>query len=435
MKTDYDNFAPRLGASYRPTDQTVVRAGFGVSYVPFVDNSYAYNYPIKTSTDYNNTPTYGSATLSSTSATPVDLATGLPPTPAVPIASNGTIAETGTTLNSLANLYIPLNFKNAYVTSWNVAVQQALPLDMALQIAYVANHGTRIDVAQNINEPTVFGEGANYDPLNLAFQKTASVTEYFLGFSTNYQSLQVQLTRRFNKDVGFTSAFTWGKAQNYQTGAQDGGLLYYAGPLRHNYAVADFDRKLNYEQTITYVLPAGRDQRFLRSGIGSYVLGGWRASAIISAVSGLPFTITTSSPTPGTTQTVNEIAPYEVTHTVSRAANLTWFNPASFTAPPACNFVVGSPCAFGNTQRNQFRGPAYFSDNLSLFKSFPFVRESAIEARADAFNLTNTPAFGQPNSTLGSNLGKISSTLGSGVGNVNGVGGPRVLQASLKITF
>jgi hypothetical protein len=62
-------------------------------------------------------------------------------------------------------------------------------------------------------------------------------------------------------------------------------------------------------------------------------------------------------------------------------------------------------------------------------------RESALELRFDAFNMTNTPAFGLPTSGLGSNLGKITSTLGSGVGNVNGVGGPRVLQAAVRITF
>jgi hypothetical protein len=49
--------------------------------------------------------------------------------------------------------------------------------------------------------------------------------------------------------------------------------------------------------------------------------------------------------------------------------------------------------------------------------------------------MSNTPAFGLPNGSLGSNLGKITSTLGSGVGNVNGVGGPRVLQAAMKISF
>ena len=92
-------------------------------------------------------------------------------------------------------------------------------------------------------------------------------------------------------------------------------------------------------------------------------------------------------------------------------------------------------CALGNTQRNQFRGPGYFSDNLSLFKSFAIFRERvAMETRVDAFNMSNTPAFGLPTSTLtSSSFGSITSTLGSGVGNVNGVGGPRVLQAGRQV--
>jgi hypothetical protein len=90
----------------------------------------------------------------------------------------------------------------------------------------------------------------------------------------------------------------------------------------------------------------------------------------------------------------------------------------------------------GTSQRNEFRGPAYFSDNVSLFKSFPIYRESALEARFDAFNMSNTPAFGLPTaSSTSSSFGEITGTLGSGVGNVNGVGGPRVLQAAVKITF
>jgi Carboxypeptidase regulatory-like domain/TonB dependent receptor len=436
MKTDYNNFAPRLGASYRASDTIVVRAGFGVSYVPFVDNSYAYNYPIKTSLDYTNVPTYGAAVLSSTNPSAVNFVSGIPPTSAPPISANGTITATGNTfLNGLGNLYIPLNFKNAYVTSWNVAVQQALPGDSSLQIAYVANHGTRIDVSQNINIPSVYGESGSFDPLNIAFGKTASVTQFFLGFSTNYQSLQVQYTRRYNKGLAFSSAITWGKAQNYQTGPQDGALLFY-NDIRRNYTVADFDRTLNFEQTVTYELPAGRGHRYFSSGIGSYILGGWKTSAILSALSGLPFTLTTTSPTPGTTQTIDAIAPFHVLHNVSRAANTQWFDPTSFSTSRLLGCVSPGPCLVGNTQRNQFRGPGYFSDNLSLFKSFPIFREAALEARVDAFNLTNTPAFGQPGTTFGSSsFGKITSTLGSGVGNVNGVGGPRVLEAAVKITF
>jgi len=437
MKTNYDNFAPRIGASYRVSEQTVLRAGFGISYVPFVDNSYAYNYPIKTSTGYTNTPTYGPA-LNPVGGV-INFTTGIPATPTVTFPSSGSLVESAANGTiGLSNLLIPNNFKNAYVSSWNAAIEQSLGHNTSFQIAYVANHGTRIDLAQNINQPQIYGQGGTFDPFNQAFGKTASVTEYFLGFSSNYESMQAQLTRRFGGGLGFNSAFTWGKAQGYQTGAQDGGLLYWSGNLHRNYNLLDFDRKLNFEQTVTYELPAGRGHRFLNSGIGSYVAGGWKTSATVGMVSGLPFSITTSSATGGTSQTVNWNGSYQVTHSVSRAANTTWFNPASFSAAPSCTawtLANPVPCALGNTQRNQFRGPAYFSDNVSIFKSFPAFRESMVEARFDAFNMTNTPAFGQPNGTLGSNLGKITGTLGSGVGNVNGVGSSRVLQAAVKITF
>ena len=193
---------------------------------------------------------------------------------------------------------------------------------MSLQIAYVANHGTRIDVAQNINLPASMAKsGSTYDPFNVAFGKTASVTQYFLGFSSNYESLQTQLTRRFNNGLAFVSAFTWGKAQGYQTGAQDGGLMFWSGPARRNYNLLDFDRKKNFEQTVTYELPAGRGHRFFNSGVGSYVIGGWKTSATIGMLSGLPFTVSmSSSATPGTTQTANFTGPFQVTHqTVSGA--------------------------------------------------------------------------------------------------------------------
>jgi hypothetical protein len=182
-------------------------------------------------------------------------------------------------------------------------------------------------------------------------------------------------------------------------------------------------------------------------GIAEYVLGGWRTSAVVSAVSGLPFSITANSVTSGTTQTANLNGVYNVLHHVAGGNISTypqWFDPGpaanpNFTAPTTCVLYSASnttPCALGNTGRNQFRGPGYVSDNLSLFKSFPIFRESKLEARFDAFNFTNTPAFGLPTSSItSSNFGQITGTLGSGVGNVNGVGGPRVLQAAVKVSF
>ena len=52
METQYSYFAPRTGFSYRATDDTVIRGGFGISYTPFPDNTYAYNYPIRANNSY-----------------------------------------------------------------------------------------------------------------------------------------------------------------------------------------------------------------------------------------------------------------------------------------------------------------------------------------------------------------------------------------------
>jgi Carboxypeptidase regulatory-like domain len=453
MQSDYKNFAPRLGASYRVNEKTVVRAGIGVSYVPYLDNNYAYNYPIKTSTSYGIGTTYGPSLNPAGGV--INLTTGIPATPTVAFGSDGTLTESAANGTiGLGNLYIPLNFRNPYVTSWNVALQQALPKDMTLQIAYVANHGTRLSVEQNINLPRIYGQPATYDPLNHAadgvtptFLKTGSVTAFSLGYSTNFQSMQVELKKRFSHGVAFGSAFTWGKAMGYQTSAQIGAVFSWAGPAHRSYGLLDFDRTRNFEQTVTYELPAGHGHKYFNSGVSQYVLGGWRVSAVVSALSGLPFSITANSLTTGTTQTANEVGTYKVLHNVAGGNISTypqWFDPgptgagANFQQPVCAVYSPTNqvPCVFGNTGRNQFRGPGYVSDNLSLFKSFHIVRETQLETRFDAFNATNTPAFGLPSSSItSSTFGQITGTLGSGAGNVNGVGGGRVLQAAVKLTF
>jgi len=445
MQSNYKNFAPRLGAAYRINEKLVVRAGFGVSYVPFVDNNYAYNYPIKTSTTYNNAATLGQALNPGVGV--VNFVTGVPATPTATFSSNGTLTETGGTggngLLGLANLYIPLNFKNPYVSSWNVVVQQALPHDSSFQLAYVANHGTRISIEQNINIPSIYGQAGSYDPLNIAFGKTSTVTQFMYGSSTNYQSLQAQFNRRFHNGFGFTMAYTWGKASGYVTGAQVGGLFYgFSAPNPHmNYSVLDFDRTNNLSTTLSYELPVGKGHKYLNSGIGAYTLGGWKLSSILQGVSGLPFSITANSATPGVTQTANQSAPFRVSHghtAVIGTGSPTWFDPTAFAQPACAAYSISNPnaCALGSTGRNQFRGPGYFSDNLSIFKTFAIRERWKVDARFDAFNMTNTPAFANPtNSITSGNFGKITSILSSGAGIVNGVGGPRVLQASAKLTF
>ncbi len=289
MQTRYRYWAPRTGFAYRATEDTVIRGGFGVSYMPYADNNYAYNYPVRSNNAYN--PTGGSPYTAAVLANG-NVATfqaGFPAPVPVPIPDNGIIPVTTATLANQNLFYVPLDYKNPYVASWNVAVQQALPYDMSMQIAYVGNHGTGIPSNIDINNPAdIYGGGnASKPEYNCvgcvttgpnAVHRTATTSKIFQGFSSNFQSLQLQLTKRFARGLGFTSAFTWGKGLGYVTG-DDGNVIFLTtANLRRNYAPNDFDRKLNFEQSFVYELPAGRGHRYLNSGVGAYVLGGWKLS-------------------------------------------------------------------------------------------------------------------------------------------------------------
>jgi Carboxypeptidase regulatory-like domain len=444
MKTQYKYFAPRTGFSYRLSNNTVVRGGFGISYTPFPDNTYAYNYPVRANNSYQ--PVGASSFTPAVLGDGVTVATfqaGFPAPVPVTIPSNGIIAlpKSGTSLLAkqlIAQVYtyIPQNYKNPYADSWNVAVQQAFKGNLSLQLAYVANHATDISGAQNINLPSVYGGGSNSDPEKATFGRTAATNEYFLPFSSNYQSLQMQITKRFSEGLAFTSALTWGKGLGYISD-DDGGLTFFINQ-RRNYAPTDFDRRLNYEQTFTYELPFGHGHRLFNSGVGDAVVGGWKISGIVSIVSGIPFTVTasgTSLNTPGTTQTANLNGSFRKLKKIG--ASTPWFDPTVFSQPSGCTSTPCTNPGLGNTGRNQFRGPGYIQDNISLFKKFTVLRELALETRIDAFQLSNTPQFGQPNGggVTAASFGTITGTLGSGQGSVNGVGGGRTLQASAKFTF
>jgi hypothetical protein len=362
---------------------------------------------------------------------------GFPSPVPVAIPSNGIIPTNTPFLTSQVYVYIPKNYKNPYGDSWNIALQQSLPWDLSFQLAYVANHGTNISGAQNINLPNTYGGGAKSSPEYASFGRTAATNQYFLGFSSNYQSLQANLDKRFSHGLSLTSAFTWGKGLGYISG-DDGGLTFFIN-WRRNYAPVDWDRALNFEQSFTYELPFGRGHKFFNSGVGDAVLGGWKISGIISVLSGLPFTITANGGTlntPGTQQTATLVKPFHKLGGIG--ATKPWFDPTSFAQPSGC--AGQNPCTnpgLGNAGRNAFRGPGYLQNNISASKRFTIYRETGLEFRVDAFQLTNTPQFGQPNGSgvTASSFGTITGTLGSGQGSVNGIGGGRTLQGSLRFTF
>src|ERR1019366_5127368 len=113
-----------------------------------------HNSPIRANNSYQ--PAGGSAFTPAVLADGVTTASfqaGFPAPVPVGIPSNGIIAASTPFLTSQVYTYIPKNFRNSYAEAWNFAVQQSLGRDYSFQIAYVGNHGTRMNLSQNINLP------------------------------------------------------------------------------------------------------------------------------------------------------------------------------------------------------------------------------------------------------------------------------------------
>jgi hypothetical protein len=419
IATHYKYFAPRLGLAYRLKESTVFRAGFGISYTPFPDNSYAYNFPVRANNEFDPAVTsFGPAVLpGGQSATFENGFPGLiqPAIPSNGIITNPTVAATYFVVNQ--------NFKNPYVESWNLAVQQSLPWRFVLDVGYVGNHSVDTVVNYNLNAATVVGLGKQGQPEFNSFGRTANTNLLFAGYSSSYNGLQVKFDRRFLDGLATTTAYTFAKGMGFQQG-DDGQLTFYINP-RRNYARNDFDRTHTFVQSVVYDLPFGKGKRLVSSGVGAAVLGGWRVSSFMTIMSGLPLFFTANSTSllaPGNTQTPNLVAPVQILHGVG--PNNPWFTTASFAAPAAATF--------GNVGRNYLSGPNFFNLDATLSKSIRFTERYNLELRLEAFGVTNTPQF-----FFASNGGSAGgTTLGStSFGQITSATGGRQLQLGVKFNF
>lgn len=280
----------------------------------------------------------------------------------------------------------------------------------------------------------VLNGGAAGRPLYTAYGKNADVLLRYAGYSNAYDSLQVKVDRRFTGGVMTTLAYTYGKAMGYST--EDGGLWNYIQP-RRTYSRLDFDRTHTIVSSFLYQLPFGKDKRWLQSGPGRWVLGDWQISGVLTLMSGTPMTFgTTVSPNAaGNTLTPDMVGQFIVLHNVAGTLGTDlWFDTSQFKQPLDAD---GKTPHWGNLGHNNVSGPGLGNLDMSLVRHFRITERFKCELRADSTNFTNSPAFANPNTTVGNvNFGRITSTLAGLIAN-QGTGGtgPRAVQVGLRLTF
>ena len=442
--TYYHYFAPRFGMAYRFTEKFVLRGGFGISYEPFPNNAYAWNYPVRQANGTNQLssgalPTWPSGQIAT-------MAFGFPtPAPAA-IPSNGVVSGVCQVppvpgvacigLNSQYNV-IDTNFTQPYVESWNLALERALPKNFVLDVAYVGNHGVDIPMDYDLNAATAFGpfdftktppkplSNCSVRPLCAAYGRTASTDFLFKATSSNYHALQARLNHRIGNGLTLTTSYTYAKALAFRSdvgdgGGNDGGSPSFYLNFQRNYMELSNSRRHSFVQSVIYELPFGKGKPLLHSGWANWVAGGWQVSTLMTFLTGRPLDFSANGNglnAPGTRQTPNQVGPFQVLGGIGPGS--LWFDTTAFTPVT----TVQTP---GNMSRFKFAGPHYFNLDAAMFKRFPVSERIGLEFRAEAFSVTNTPIFDQPSAnTSDSAFGHITNTIG----------GNRTVELGAKLTF
>jgi len=496
----HGQFVPRFGIAYRLNDKTVIRSGFGITTDPESFRFLRDQYPSEIAQAYVGT---GAGTLSlDPNNNPITLTTG------IPIAATPAITNGFTSLPiTIGTNTTPADVRRGYIESWNLFIQRDMGHSYVANIGYVGTHAVRqfsgvtLNAAPLPSASTTCMANGQYSPssgltgpcvgtasvggvtVNLpgyvvnetinqqhcnatspipgsspaqtgyACYNTAGITMNEPIFSSNYNALQMQLSRNVGRNYQYGLSYTWSHAfDDADNGAGSGstGPAYaYPGYFYLNRAQSGYDRTHNLQFWGIYHLPFGANQMFLTHGIAGAIFGGFQITGQLSHISGAPFTVSPSTSAinaPGETEYAELVAPYHQLGGHNRTPGNTsvsggkaWFDPTSFQNPvePAAT-VAGNPTSvspnFGNTRRNEFRGPGVTNMNASVSRNFKIYRESEFQVRVEAFNLVNhAELVSNPNVTVapsGSTFGYITSfALG------NNASPTRTIQFSGRINF
>jgi hypothetical protein len=328
------------------------------------------------------------------------------------------------TTNLVGSLYAEdTNFRSSYLHQFNLDLQKQFGANV-LGAAYIGELGRHIvQLIPNIDLPQA-SPLAN-PALRAPFASVApnvSLIGYLQSQGTsNYNALQLTFQRRFTRGLTVNANYTWAHGIDDASTFSNG---YAAGVYLNPLAIGSYDRgnsdldiRSRFVAAFNYELPFAKSFQ----GVMKQAFSGWQVNTIAVWQTGLPFTITDSSPQANLGPSVasdrpNVVdSPYLSNPTISR-----WFNTAAFRPQ-----TFGT---YGNVGRNTQYGPSQRRVDLSLFKDFALREFGTLQFRAEAYNLTNTPSFGNPNGALGNPaFGTISA--------INLASTPRQLQFALKLQF
>lgn len=418
-------FAPRFGFAYQAGSNTVIRGGYGITYHshPWGAQALRGFYPLTIVGTYSGENGYQTITTD-----PNYIKAGIPN---APLGSNVGILSICCPDRTKGRQKLPLDavmgypeankeLKRGYIQSWNLIVEHKLPSEMVASVGYVGTHSVNGFGFTQLNVSNTPGAGEDGQPLYAKFGRTGDTMVWNGRYDSNYHALQATLNRRFTGGLFLKGAYTWSHAIG-EAEYSDWTEPRWSAPIAfgRNRASTAFNRPHMLQLAYVYELPMGAGKKWAQDGAAKWILGGWQINGIFSAVQGSQFTLSTSGSSlkmPGFSQTPDQIKADVAI--LGGLGDTPYFDTSAFARV--------STVKFGNVGRNTMRGPVRANMDFSLFRKFKLTERVGLEFRAESFNITNTPHFGNPNgSRTSSNFGKITSDAND----------PRTFRFGLRIPF
>ena len=452
-KSQHNEFQPRFGVSYQLNPRTVLHSGAGLIYINALEAANGPGFSAVTGYTATTDNTHPFTSLANPFPGGVTPPTG---------SSLGLSTQIGQAINFLAP-----GHTNPGILQWTASAQTQLPLNMVLQVAYAGNKTWNWGINNNINglPANYYNQGAAGNTylntkvanpmaglipangnlngatilnslINLPYPEFGTVTAIDIpAGEALYNAAQVTLNKRMGHNLDVHGTFTW---QKMLTSFQ---YLNQTDATPEHYE--DGNPTLMGNLAVIYELPRfSSTPRYVREA-----LGGWQLNAILRAYNGALFG-TPGSATIQLSDPAKNISSGSIVATGNTRGN--YFN-TCYKNAAGVNQVTGrdvgptipgcvsdaSVAAYQLTLPNtlntlrprmeSIRTQVHPLADASLFKKFQIHESVTFEIRGEFFNVLNTPNFGGPGTSPGSNT--------YGIVTKNEANDARIGQLTARINF
>ena len=306
-----------------------------------------------------------------------------------------------------------------YSQTWSGGLQYQVAPATMVEVSYMGTWTLGADNAtvHNVPEP-----GAGPIQSRRPIPQLSRINAIRFDGKSIYHGVTFRGERRLSRGLSFNASYTLsqskddasspGATESETNVPQDVRNVFGPGG---EWALSSFDHRHLFVASGTYQSPFFDGAGGLTEGL----LGGWRASAVVMAQSGAPFTVNLgvdrANVGAGPAQRPDQLRGAALAgdqRTPDR-----WFDTGAFALP--------APFTFGNAPRNSVVGPGVANVDLVVAKTWRLGGTPTLEVRWEVFNLLNRANFDLPNRTFGNpNFGRIFSAKN-----------PREMQIGARLAF